>query len=335
MRYPKFLDKKLNLIAPSFGCTTEPYKSRLYKAIEHFKEENIEVIEGENIFSSIGYRSATSSLCAKEFTDAYKDNNFIMSVGGGNLMYEILDDINFSYISTLNPTYFMGYSDNTNLTFLLTTLCDVASIYGYNAPEFGSSKLELSQLDQLALIKGEKLKFKGYDKFELNSIKDESNPYALYNLDTKKELTLINSSNIDISGRLIGGCLDCLVALVGTNYDKVKEFNEKYKDDGFIWFLESCDLDAASLKVALLQLKRAGWFKYVNGFLIGRPYMYNTDFIGLTMNQSVIDVLKDYNVPIIINADFGHLKPALPIICGSIGHIKAVNNDLEIEYILK
>jgi muramoyltetrapeptide carboxypeptidase LdcA involved in peptidoglycan recycling len=335
MRYPKFLNNKLYLIAPSFGCTTEPYKSRLEKAILNFKKENIDVIRGENITNTIGYRSASSISCAKEFTKAYENNNFIMSVGGGNLMYEILDDIDFNYIKTLPPTYFMGYSDNTNLSFLITTLCDTASIYGYNAPEFGSNALEESQIDQINLMKGKKLLFKGYDKFELNSVKNETNPYANYNLDTKKELLIVNTKNVDIKGRLIGGCLDCLTPFVGTCYDKVADFNEKYKADGIIWFLESCDLDAASLKVALLQLKRAGWFKYLKGFLIGRPYMYNTDFLGLTMNQSVIDCLKDFNVPIIINADFGHLKPALPIICGALSHIKASGNDLQIEYILK
>ena len=98
MRYPHFLTNKINLIAPSFGCTTEPYKSRLGKMIENFKKYDIECIKGENIYNSIGYRSNTSKLCAKEFIEAYKENNFILSVGGGNLLNEILDDIDFSYL---------------------------------------------------------------------------------------------------------------------------------------------------------------------------------------------------------------------------------------------
>ncbi|MBQ2292912.1 MAG: hypothetical protein II245_04465, partial [Bacteroidaceae bacterium] len=43
--------------------------------------------------------------------------------------------------------------------------------------------------------------------------------------------------------RLIGGCMDILQMYPGTPYDKIKEFNEKYKADGFIWFMESCDLN--------------------------------------------------------------------------------------------
>lgn len=38
----------------------------------------------------------------------------------------------------------------------------------------------------------------------------------------------------DFSGRLLGGCLDCLVNLKGTEFDKTVEFVEKYKEDGII-----------------------------------------------------------------------------------------------------
>ena len=102
MKYPQFLNKKENnitLIAPSFGCTTEPYNSRLKLAIKHFNDLGFNIIQGPNIFNTIGFRSNTNSLCAKEFMDSYLSNtNLLMSVGGGNLMNEILDDINFNLI---------------------------------------------------------------------------------------------------------------------------------------------------------------------------------------------------------------------------------------------
>ena len=39
MRYPEFLKKNgtIGLVAPSFGCTFEPYKSCMDAAIESFK----------------------------------------------------------------------------------------------------------------------------------------------------------------------------------------------------------------------------------------------------------------------------------------------------------
>lgn len=339
MKYGKFLDEnnnKIELIAPSFGCTLEPYKSRLDKAIMNLNNLGFEIIKGPNIYvNEIGYRSNTSLLCAKEFLDAYlSQSRFILSVGGGNLQNEILDFINFETISKLEPKWFMGYSDNTNFTFVLTTLCDIATIYGPCAPEFGQETLEQPLLDTIKLMQGKKLKFKGYPKYELESFKTEDNPFVGYNLDSEKNLVL-NEKEIKMRGRLIGGCIDCLTYLIGTPYDKVEDFNNKYKDEGIIWFLEACDLESWNLKLALIQMKRAGWFKNTKGFIFGRPMKIGTEFCTLTMEDAVLDVLNDLNVPIILNADFGHLKPQIPIISGSFANIEAKDNDLEIEYILK
>lgn len=44
-------------------------------------------------------------------------------------MCEILPYIDFEKIRNSEPKWFLGYSDNTNLIFLLATLCDTAAIY--------------------------------------------------------------------------------------------------------------------------------------------------------------------------------------------------------------
>ncbi len=336
MKYPKFLNNNTNLIfiAPSFGCVIEPYKSRLIKAYDVFKEAGLNPTYGPNVFNDGGVRSNTKEICVKEFMDGYVSNNqLLLSVGGGNLMYELLDLIDFEKIKLLEPKWFMGYSDNTNLTFTLTTLCDIATIYGGCAPEFGTTKLYASQLDAISLIKGEKLKFIGYPKYELESIKDENNPLAAYNLTEDKILTCY-PDKIEMEGRLIGGCTDSLLSLIGTPYDKVHEFSQKYENDGLIWFLESCDLTAWQLRLAILQMKRHGWFKNTKGFIFGRSLLINDKFFDIDMHNAIYDVLKDLNVPIILDADFGHIKPQLPIICGSYAKVKA-NKNIEIEYILK
>ena len=43
-------------------------------------------------------------------------------------MCEILPYVDFEKIRQEEPKWFMGYSDNTNLLFLLATLCDTAGI---------------------------------------------------------------------------------------------------------------------------------------------------------------------------------------------------------------
>lgn len=336
MKYPDFLNKnnKIYLVAPSFGCTTEPYMSRLGKAIDNFKAQGLEVIEGPNIYSSVGHRSNTAPMCVLELMMGYQSGaSLLMSVGGGELMNELLDFINFDELATLPPVWFMGYSDNTNLTFTLNTLLDTASIYAGCAPEFGTDDLHESQLDALRLIKGEKLKFKGYDKFELNPLKNESNPYLGYNLTEEKKLICYPES-IHMEGRLLGGCIDSLRYLIGTPYDKVDEFIDRYHDDGIIWFLEACDLDVCGLRLTILQMKRHGWFRNAKGFMFGRSLKIDDTFFSIDMHSAIYEVLRDLNVPIILDADFGHLKPQIPVISGSYAIINAKDN-IEIEYILK
>ena len=140
---------------------------------------------------------------------------------------------------------------------------------------------------------------------------------------------------LEISGRMIGGCMDCLVNLLGTRFDHVKEFSEKYKEDGFVWFLESCDLNVFSIRRAMWQMEEAGWFRHVKGFVIGRPLCFGQEMMGLDQYEAVLGIARKHQVPVLMDVDLGHLPPAMPIICGSMGHVKLRGNDVSIKYELR
>ena len=111
----------------------------------------------------------------------------------------------------------------------------------------------------------------------------------------------------------------------------VKEFSEKYKEEGILWFLEACDLNVMSIRRAIWQLDRAGWFSHVKGFLIGRPLCFGQDLMGLDQYSAVTEILKKYNVPIIMDADVGHFAPMMPLVCGSLAEITAECNDITVK----
>ena len=125
------------------------------------------------------------------------------------------------------------------------------------------------------------------------------------------------------------------MTLCGTRFDKVSEFCEKYRDDGVIWFLESCDLNPMSIRRALWQLENAGWFKYVKGFLVGRALHYKEDFDGFTCYDAAVGILSKYDVPVVMDVDIGHLSPRLPIVSGALAEVSASGNDFEIKTILR
>ena len=213
--------------------------------------------------------------------------------------------------------------------------------------------------DTMDVLTGKTKKLHSYPSWEKDDLKDEGNPYVPYNVTEPsrhviypgKEIAqamqsemvwkegetelYIGNENLDVSlkmeGRLVGGCVDCLVNLLGTQFDYVNQFNEKYKEDGIIWFLECCDLNVMGIRRAMWQMKNAGWFQHVKGFLIGRPCCIGEEMMGLDHYHAVTDILKDFEVPIIMDMDIGHRPPMMPLVCGSMAEVCVKGNDVTID----
>ncbi len=365
MRYPKFLQQNgtIAFVAPSFGCATEPYKSGFLSAQDKWRKQGFSLKFGSNCYVEQGVGiSNTPKKCGVELTEYYCDitSDCIISCGGGELMCEILDDVDFNRIKSAEPKWYMGYSDNTNMTFLLATLCDTASVYGPCASSFGMEPWHRSLEDAMLLLQGKKLTMQGYDMWESESLKDEEHPFAPYHLTETSVIKYIlpdgrtnidslaasdmkysddisqigvrsgivskkpetDSNFIDFSGRLLGGCTDCLVNLLGTKYDKVSEFTKQYKEDGILWFLEACDLNLMSIRRAMWQMDHAGWFRNCKGFLIGRPRLgMGVEEFGIDHYQAAYEMIRKYNVPVLMDVDIGHLSPMMPLVCGSMARV--------------
>ena len=375
MRYPDFLapNGTIGFVAPSFGCATEPYKSAFDNAQRKWKEAGYRLQLGPNCYAQEGIGiSSTPDKCGAELTEYYcsTENDVIISCGGGELMCEILDYVDFGKIKRADPKWYMGFSDNTNMTFLLTTLCDTAAIYGPCAAAFGMEPWHQSIQDAMDLLTGKTLRFEGYDKWEKEWLKDEEHPLLPYNVtelsvikyvlpdgrtnieSLKKQsdedasesggaqaasgnIKHMGSEQIEMSGRLLGGCMDCLVNLLGTRYDNVCDFNERYKNDGILWFLESCDLNVMSIRRAMWQMEHAGWFEHCSGFVIGRPLCYGQEMMGLDQYQAVYEIIRKYNVPVLMDVDIGHLSPMMPLINGSMAQVVSDGTNYSVEMALR
>ncbi len=335
MRYPKFLKKNgtIGFVAPSFAASIEPYRSCFDNALKTFKQMGYSTQLGPNCYEGCGIGiSNTPEKCGQEFTSMYADskNDVLISCGGGELMCEILDFVDFDIVRKSDPKWFMGYSDNTNLVFPLATLCDTAAIYAPCASSFGMEPWHESLDDAFKLLTGEQLTVHSYDLWEKDAIKDDVNPLLPYNVTEPMILRAIPNGNQHFSGRLIGGCMDCLVNLIGTKYDGMAGFSERYKEEGIIWFLEACDLNVFSMRRAMWQMEHAGWFKYVKGFILGRPRHFGEEMMGLDHYHALTEHIRKYNVPIVLDADIGHLPPMMPLITGSYADVELKDGKLNI-----
>jgi len=341
MRYPKFLEKggTIGFVAPSFGCNIEPYRTAFGHALDTFHAKGYQTELGPNCYEGCGIGiSNTPEKCGQEINEMYtsKKNDVLISCGGGELMCETLDHIDFERLKKADPKWFVGYSDNTNLTYLLTTICDTASVYGPCAAAFGMEPWHESLFDTMEVLTGKRTKLHSYPFWEKDDLKDEGNPYVPYNTTEPLNLVLYTGAEnpdavVTMEGRLVGGCVDCLVNLLGTQFDYVNQFNEKYKEDGIIWFLECCDLNVMGIRRAMWQMKNAGWFQHVKGFMIGRPCCIGEEMMGLDHYHAVTDILKDFEVPIIMDMDIGHRPPMMPLVCGSMAEVCVKGNDVTID----
>ena len=327
----------IRTVAPSCGEAEDPYRTRYLVSIKNLKRWGYRIEQGPNVLRNDGIiASAPAKDRGEEFMDAYSsDADLILSVAGGEFMDEMLPYVDFEKIKTLPPKWFMGFSDNTNLTFTLTTICDLITIYGPCAANFYEKPIRLSRLDALEMLHGKRV-FEGYPKWHKPNFKKKPdptkkvNPVARERYMTPKVITPHNYKK-PFEGTMLGGCLDCLVNLCGTRFDHVKEFIEKHPE-GIVWYLEACDLSVLSIRRALFQLKESGWFKNAKGFLIGRPLCWDQKIGNVDRFNAVIDQLEDLNVPILLDVDLGHYSPSMPMLNGEKATVSLIDGNIRIEY---
>lgn len=329
MKYPKFLsdNSTIGITALSGGVGRDLDRFKL--SIKQIESNGFKTIETDSVRVDC-YVSNTGFVRAKEFGQLIENSSvdMIMCAAGGDFAVDMLPYVNASGILN-NPKWIMGASDPTSILYYITTVLDIATMYGYNAGAFDCDKLHESQANCFEIIKGNLIK---QESFELYESDKKSRTVNGYNLDTKVVYQNFNG-DMDVTGRLIGGCIDCLKDVIGTKYDGTKQFIEKYKEDGIVWYFDIFALSSDTVYRTLLQMREAGWFKYTKGIVFGRVMYPEIKFDGFTYEKAITDVFDD--IPLVFNADIGHVVPKMTLINGAVAHIVSKNGTGSIEFELK
>lgn len=328
MIYPENLKNgyKVGVTATSSGFEEEVDLIRLDNGIKHFADLGYPVIETSNVRKCIKGRSSDGRTRALELQQLVEnpDIRVIITASGGDYLLEMLPFMNFESIKS-NPKWIQGFSNTTGITFTITTNLDIATIYANNFSSFGMQHWHSSLADNIKVLEGQDIIQNSFKKFQdgykvrITGL-EEFVPEKEVEWKNIYPTTWNNKNEITMRGRAIGGCLDVLLNLVGTRFDKTKEFIHKYKTDGLLWFLESYDLNSETLTLGLWQLKEAGWFEHASGFFFGRPAMFESS-TETTYEEAVISVLGELDIPIILDADIGHKPPQFTMINGAIANI--------------
>ena len=84
--------------------------------------------------------------------------------------------------------------------------------------------------------------------------------------------------------------------------------------------------------LTLLQFKNAGWFNYIKGVIVGRV-LFPNNFTSMTYQTALKKVFG--NIPMVFNADIGHIPPKMTLINGCIANICVTDKKGIIKQFLK
>lgn len=327
MKYPKLLKlgDTIGICAPSCGVPNN-HHNRLENAIANIESLGYKTIESESVRNANKCVSADSVTRTAEFMDLYNNPKVtaIIPPWGGEFLMDMLPYLD---LADLNPKWVCGYSDISTLIFVMTIKYDIATIHGSNLLNMGYKSIHESDIrafDAMAnprIIQHNAPFWGSYSGWDINT--------EIYSLTNENKWKSLNGDSHQFSGRMIGGCMDTLCNLIGTRFAPVDQFIDKYKNDGFIWTLESCEMTAAEIYRTLWQMRECGWFKYCTGLIYGRPDGY-ADVRNFTLLDAFLDGIGSLNIPVIYNADIGHIPPQMQIINGAIGNVVYDNGNVTV-----
>lgn len=329
IKYPSKIKKgdTIGVTATSSGITIDSSAKRLENAYMNLRDIGYECVETDNVRTNKKFVSSDGKTRANQFMDLWKSQNISMiaQVWGGEFLMEMLPYIDKNVINNNSPKWVTGYSDSSLLNYFLTTNFNIATATTSNILHFGMNPLHKSLINQMDILKNcSKSVQENFELFEKEKIYSDEKIYEPYNLTDKVNYVHLYNRDTDmISGRLLGGCADALVHLIGTQYDNTVNFCNQF-DEGIIWYLENCEMPLPTLYRTLWQMKQSGWFNNANGFIIGRTRSNEAieDFEYLDVLHNIFDSM---NVPVVYDVDFGHVAPQWTMINGAYAKFEYYN----------
>lgn len=284
----------VGIIAPA-SAAFEP--STIREGVETLQSLGFKVKIGKHLKEKYGYLAGPDENRLADLHQMFKDDEVkaIVSLRGGYGSMRLLHMIDYNLIKK-NPKIFIGYSDVTSLNLAIYQQTGLVTFHG---PVAISSFSKYTKDYFLKVVTSTE------PIGEINRPEPE-NPLR----PTAHLRTIRPGQN---NGRLIGGNLTLLTALLGTPY----EVDTK----GIILFLEETGEEPYDIDRMLTQLLLAGKLEHVAGILFDKcpdckprdykPAFYNT----FSLEEVLEDRFGKLHCPILFGLNLGHEadKPTLPI----------------------
>lgn len=318
-------DATIGVTAPSSGVPDALHKM-FQSACDKMEERGYKVQCGQTVWTQVKAKSASGKVRAYELMSMLKNEeiNLIIPPWGGELLIEILEHFLFQEIK---PKWVLGYSDTSLFLFALTINTGIATAHGPNLVDLrGEYWDETTKMWERVLQLEEGKSITQYSSTYFQKEWQHSNPSpCVFHLTEPTEWKMVGNKELVIEGRLLGGCIDVIRHAIGTPCGDVKSFQQRFlQGEKLVWYFENCELSATDLRRTLVQMKLAGWFDYCSGILFGRSTA-NHPVGGYTAEDVYEALLKELEVPIAYDLDFGHMPPQLTLVNGAFAKVEIKN----------
>ncbi len=322
------MNKVVGLISPSAPITANCPR-RLKRSIEQLEELGFEVKKGEHISEKTDFTAGTIEQRVEDIHDMFSDPevDIIISTIGGYNANDLLEYLDYDLIKKNNDKLFVGYSDVTVLLQALHEFANVQAIYGPMAlPQFGEygGILSFTKESFLEIINN----INTGKKYSLPVSDEFTEEFLLWDEDDNRERKMEENTGWYIAskgkskGVLKGGNFRTLMTLAGTKY---------FPDlSNSILFLEDdADESSATLQRMLIQLSQQENFSELEGLVFGR-FQEDSNISLEAFSKIIKRTIKNYDIPVIANVDFGHTDPILSLPIGKKVKVDTNKKDITI-----
>jgi muramoyltetrapeptide carboxypeptidase len=261
-------------------------QATVQKAKKLVESWGLKVVLGKNLFNQNNHFSGTDDERCQDFQDALDNKNIkaIWAARGGYGSVRILDKLDFTKFKQ-NPKWVIGYSD-------ITALHNQVHNQGFQS---------LHALMCVSLTK------------DLGDVKEAVSTFksAIFGAPENYNLKGSKYNRVgETTGELVGGNLTMLHTMLGSN--------TSIDTSGKILFIEEIGEYKYHIDRMLQSMKRAGYFDNLNGLVVGdmSRMRTNTTLWGSSVEQLILDALKEYDFPIAFNMPAGHEKDNRALVLG-------------------
>lgn len=332
IRFPQPLRPggRIGVTSPSSGVP-ERLRPRLDFAVGWLQERGYEVVVG-TCMDGDSHVSAPAVERADELQRMLTDPDIraVVPPWGGETAIDLVDLLDWEAIAAAEPTWLVGYSDLSTLLLPLTVHAGWATLHGVNLMDTPYAVAPgLAHWTDVASARSA-VRQEQSGVYRTGAFDDwQADPsHTTYVLDGRGQWEESLDEEVEVSGRLVGGCLETVANLAGTAFGDVPAFGRTYAEDGLIVYLEVFEAPAFEVCRRLHGLRLAGWFEHANAILIGRTLAPGSgDF---TQRDAVLDALGDLDVPIVFDVECGHVPPHLPLVNGALARLAVTDNERSI-----